>query len=440
MSRSFGDRLARQVQSIPFVFWILAAFLSAYMFFFLQPVFLRSNVMQQFQPVAAADHLGIDLKMRLSWSAYSLDPSLPIPDGDGTVFPPLANLLFAPFLGLRFSTAYSLLTVMTVLLFVASCLIIPLLIGTRKRLAPVAVLICITGLVSYGLQFELERGQWNVIAVFLALLAVWIFHGLPQQRLVAYALFVLSVQFKVYPVVFIVLFIDNWRHWRENLRRLAALAGANLALLFVQGTRSFQIWMAGLSDWSASTWIWEGNPSIESAVSLLSQYADRQGWGGPFASAGVIQTALTLLVVACLAAIIVHALRRPGSGPNPYYLLAAAIGCLLVPSGGYDYRLSMLGGPITLLLLAEESIDVMHVAPGGLLRRMAITLLAFAYASTLFPPDLKPYYLANNFPALFAMVLLVTALALTSAPAESKGAPLPHNAPAEHASSSQHSG
>lgn len=440
MSRSFADRLARQAQSVPFVFWILAAFLLAYMLFFVQPVFLRSNVMQQFQPVAAAEHLGIDLKMRLSWSAYSLDPSLPIPDGDGTVFPPLANLLFAPLQGLGFATAYSLLTVMTVMLFVASSLFVPLLLGTRKRLAPVAVIFCITGLVSYGLQFELERGQWNVVAVFLALLSVWVFHRFPRQRLLAYALFVLSVQLKVYPVVFIVLLVSEWRAWRENLGRLAALVGANIVLLFVQGLRSFRIWIAGLSDWSANPWIWEGNPSIESAVSLIAQYADKQGWGGVSTAAGGIQTALTLVVVACLAAILVHALRRPVSGPNPYYLLAAAIGCLLIPSGGYDYRLSMLVGPITLLLLAEETIDGIRVDEGGLLRRLAITLLSFAYASTLFPPDLKPYYLANNFPALFAMVMLVTILALTSPPPAPTHASLPHNASPESGGAPAQSG
>jgi hypothetical protein len=327
-----------------------------------------------------------------------------------------------------------------VLLFVASSLFLPMLLGRERRSSQAAVLICTTGLVSYGLQFELERGQWNVIAVFLALLAVWIFHWHPRQRLLAYALFVVSVQLKVYPFVFLALFISDWRLRRENLLRLALLAGANLALFFVQGIRIFEIWLSGLMDWSANPWIWEGNPSIESAVSLFSQYATRQGWIETAASAGLVEAVLTLLVIACLAAILIHSLRRRGATPSPYYLLAAAIGCLLVPSGGYDYRLSMLGGPMVLVLLAEESIDGIGAAAGGLLRRAAVFLLALAYATTLFPPDQKPYYLANNFPALFIMVVLLTALALTSVPALGQVAPSRPDAPAARPSRLPQSG
>jgi hypothetical protein len=331
---------------------------------------------------------------------------------------------------MRFSTAFALLTLMTVLLYVASSLCLPVLMGSERRVSQAALLICMTGLVSYGLQFELERGQWNVVSVFLALLAVWIFHWHPRQRLLAYTLFVLSVQLKVYPVVFIALFISNWRLWRENLLRLALLAGANFALFFVQGMRPLQIWLSGLKAWSADPWIWEGNPSIESAVTLLSQYGTRQGWAGMSAAAGLVEVLLTLIVIACLAAIAIHYLRRPGATPSPYYLLAAAVGCLLIPGGGYDYRLSMLGGPMVLLLLAEESNDRMGASRGALLRRSAVFLLAFAYATTLFPPDQKPYYLANNFPALFIMVIMVTALALTSVPGVVQVTPSSNDAPA----------
>jgi len=416
MLRSGIEELARRTQAVPVVVWVSLGFLISYLLFFIGPVFLRANSMQFFEPVAAADHLGIDLKIRLNWSAYSLDPEQrPLPDGNGTVFPPLANLLFAPLLGLRFSVAYGLLTVLTVLLYVFLTLWLPVLIRAGQRLPSFAVLICATGLMSAGFQFELERGQWNVIAVFLALMAVWIFHRHRRQRIIAYVLFVISVQLKIYPIVFVVLLVSDWRLWRENIIRLSLLAAANVLLFFVQGPRLFAIWISGLRDWSASTWIWEGNPSIQSAVTLAADFAARRGWVWLSSSAGLIQAALSLAVLLCLAVILVHAYRSQTRVPSEHYLLAAALGCLLIPGGAFDYRLSILGAPLILFLLSEEADRGNSLRPfNGLTRRLAILLLSFAYATTLVPNSQRPYYLANNFPALFVMLLLVTFLALSS--------------------------
>jgi hypothetical protein len=415
MLRSGGEELGRRIQGIPSTLWIFLGFFASYLLFFIGPVFLSANSLQLFEPVPAAQHLGIDLRLRLSWSAYSLRSEMPMPDGDGTVFPPFANLLFAPLLGLEFSTAYKLLTVLTLLLYVFLTLWLPALIRGEHRLSSAAILICATGLISYGLQFELERGQWNVVAVSLALLAVWIFHRHRRQRFIAYVLFVVSVQLKVYPVVFLVLFVSDWRLWRENTIRFLLLAVANVLLFFVQGTRFFEIWLSGLRDWSENTWIWEGNPSIRSAVTLASDLAAKRGWTGLSSSVGLIVMALSLVVVLCLVAILIHAYSHHASAPSGHYLLAAAIGCLLIPSGAYDYRLSILGAPLVMVLLSEDAGGGTRLRNSGFLaRRLAVLLMSFAYATTLVPYTQKPYYLANNFPALFVMLLTVTLLALTS--------------------------
>ena len=57
----------------------------------------------------------------------------------------------------------------------------------------------VTGLTSHGLQFELERGQFNVVAISLCLLAVYIFHYQVKYRHFGYLLFLVAVQLKVYP-------------------------------------------------------------------------------------------------------------------------------------------------------------------------------------------------------------------------------------------------
>jgi hypothetical protein len=75
----------------------------------------------------------------------------------------------------------------------------------------------------------------------------------------------------------------------------------------------------------------------------------------------------------------------------------------------------MLGAPLVYLLLVEaKQLERMDLARAGLARRLAILGLSFAYATTLVSFAQKPFYLANNLPALFAILLLVTYLALTS--------------------------
>jgi hypothetical protein len=408
------EEFARRIHAVPVVVWVLLGFFISYLLFFADPVFLHANSMQFFEPVQAADHLGIDLKIRLDWSRYALDHRNPLPDTEGTAFPPFSDLLFVPLLGVNFRLAYRLLTILTVLHYVVLTLVLPLLIRAERRLPAIAVLIAATGLISHGFLFELERGQWNVIVVALTFTAIWIFHWHPAQRLLAYVLFTIAAQLKIYPMIFIVLLVSDWRLWRENIIRLSSLAAANILLLFVQGPQAFATWAYGLRDWSATTWIWEGNPSIESAVMLAAGYATRHGWVGMASLAGPVRIFLSLLVILCLAAILFKAYRNLAKIPSAYYLLAAANGCLLLPGGGYDYRLSILGAPLVMVLLNEDD-QVMDVSPfRNVTRRVAVLLLSLTYATTLLPSAQKPYYLANNFPALFAMLLLVTYLALVS--------------------------
>ena len=76
-------------------------------------------------------------------------------------------------------------------------------------------------------------------------------------------------------------------------------------------------------------------------------------------------------------------------------------------------------GPALVVLLAEDA----QGASAGEAWRIAwislIFILSFAYLSTFFPYAQKPVVFANNFPALLAMLMAVTALAwLPHAPPE----------------------
>lgn len=398
-------RLLDSVLAAPLHAWVLLAFGVAYLLFMTAPVFLRTNQMEFYRYVPAANRIGIDLKLTLSWSEYWLHGG-PVPDKEGTIYPPLASMLFIPLLAFKFNEAYRILTVSTVLIYAATTLVLPRLMTRQKGLSVIAVLVCATGLVSYGLQFELERGQFSVLAIGLTLAAIWLFHQRPRWRMLAYVLFIASVQLKIYPIVFLPLFIDDWRRPWPNVRRLGLLALVNMLLLFVTGIGGFRMWLAGVR--GQDIFVWVGNASAYSFLIRVGNFAAARGWTWMLGNVSWISVVVLLAVIACLLLTLVPAYRRNQRSPSLYFIMAATIACIVVPASGHDYRLSALGGPLVMVLLAEAA------APAALWRRLVVWVLCFAYAITLFPTVQRPFYVANSFPALIVMLVALAVLALTS--------------------------
>ena len=125
------------------------------------------------------------------------------------------------------------LTLITLLCYVVVTLVLPRRINKQKSIPALSMLIFVTGLVSYGLQFELERGQFNVIAFTLCLGAIYIFHNHPKSRWLAYLFFTISVQLKLYPAIFVFALIEDWSDWKGNIKRIVGLGILNLAALFM---------------------------------------------------------------------------------------------------------------------------------------------------------------------------------------------------------------
>jgi Gpi18-like mannosyltransferase len=116
------------------------------------------------------------------------------------------------------------------------------------------------------------RGYGTTPSLFTCLWAIYIFHFHPKYRIFAYLLFSLSVQLKLYPAIFIVMLIDNWKDWKSILRRFAGLAVFNILLLFIMGPRIFLDFLRSVSgQMSAPGWTWNGNHSINAFVFNLTK-------------------------------------------------------------------------------------------------------------------------------------------------------------------------
>ena len=400
-----------QLINLPVIAWVLTGFLLAYTLFFVLPMFmdtsLRINYFSHYLPdrLPIGGDLIIMLDLAREWfranqSPYRLQ-----------FYPPFTYVFFAPLLLVdHYPTLYKFFTLFTVISYCFLTLVLPLKITDKKNI-PLIVLFFVTGLTSYGLQFELERGQYNVFTFLLCLWAIYIFHFHSKYRLFAYLLFSLSVQLKLYPAIFIVMLIDNWTDWKGILRRFVGLAVFNVLLLFIMGPRIFLDFLHSVSgQLSAPGWTWNGNHSINAFVFNLTKDGFRIIGSETLEmlkqNSGILGTSLFLLFVIMFFSAILISYKLNNPGPDSYLLLACMIGALVIPVSN-DYTLSMLAAPVALVLSSspEPKNNVQR-----LISILMILGISFSYASTLIPFKYKPYYLNNAFAPLFLILIFATVL------------------------------
>jgi hypothetical protein len=289
-------------------------------------------------------------------------------------------------------------------------LLLPLKILDKKHL-PLILLLFVTGLFSYGFQFEVERGQYNVFTFLLCLFAIYLFHYHPKYRLIAYFLFSLSVQLKLYPAIFIVMLVDDWRDWKRIGLRFAGIGLFNFMLFCVLGYQIFLDFMRSVTAQVVNpAWIGAWNHSISSFISVakldgfglidfetLRLFRHNSGW---------VEGFLILAFIVCFAsALLIFYLRKEG-GLDPYLLLTCTLGAMILPIS-YDYTLSILAVPVLLFLSGMAKMD----KPWHKLLSILLTLgISIAYFTTLVPYSYRPYILNNAFPLLFLILIMVAIL------------------------------
>lgn len=413
--RIHKSRLLRQYGlNIPLYMWVLLGFFISYLFFFVRPIFFSGQEMKFFNYVPTINPIGIDLKQMLSYSeTWIIDGQSPYIGNN--LYPPLACVLFAPFLTLNFYWTFIIVSLATLFCYVLITFVFPLLTSKEKQVSPLLIVFLLTGLMSYGFQFELERGQFNVISAFICFLAIWIYHYHIKYRYLSYFLFTISVQLKIFPFIFIVMFITNWRDLKNNLKRLSALSAANIALLFVLGPQVFYDFVNAIKEQTVNPYIWIGNHSIHSFTVFASRIASEHGWSWVNQYTMFTQVILLIITCGCIFLIMYQAYKHNVKSLNPFLFIACSIGAMLIPSVSHDYKLSILASPIALLFLDRSSFFDKTIKLSQHIKCIIlIIILSVAYSSTLFSFTNKPLLFGNNLPALFVMLLIITYLCLMS--------------------------
>jgi hypothetical protein len=404
---------------------VLAGFLLTFGFLFIRPVFLNSeHSMKFFAYLPATDLIGLDLNQMLDYcESFFVQHGSPYIGNN--LYPPLTIVLFGPFLLLEKSTAYAIMTMISAAAYLLMALVIPLLVYKNDTRHAVVQLLFVTGLFSYGLHFELERGQFNLIAFSLALLAVYFFHFQPRFRLLSYALLTISVQLKVFPLIFLIMLVDDWKDWKTNVVRFSKIVIVNVSLLFVLGYQVFKDFLQAISEQALNPHITMTNHSVKVFVELITRKAGFQSlfldkgvelsqvraWAE---YAGTAQILLQLFAIGCLLVIFLRGIKMNLGGFDPYLLTACTILMLILPSVSNDYKLPLIIGPLAIIFQGYSG--------NGKKKNLSLAfiLLTFlgslAYSSTLFSYTNKPLILDNNAPSLLILLLAVTFMSMINKP------------------------
>ena len=406
--------LISQILNLPVAIWVFIGFLLIYLLLFVSPIFLSPNLQMSYITgyIPNLNPIGNDLmemvELTKRWVTENQSPY-----ASQRFYPPLTYILFTPLLLINGRLAlFQFFTLFTFFSYCLLTLLLPLKIIDRKHFS-LALLLFVTGLFSYGFQFELERGQYNIFALLLCLTSVYIFHYHRKYRLLAYFLFSLSIQLKLYPAIFIVMLVDDWRDWKNVLRRFTGLGIFNLALFFIVGYKTFGDFIRSMTAQIVNpSWLGVWNHSISSFVHTVKQ----DGLG--LISMDTLRILrhnaewIELLLFLAFLVLFVAAVRifhlRKEAGLDPYLLLVCTIGALIIPIS-YDYTLALLTAPMLLFLCG---IPEMKKAWSKLVSILLTLGISIAYFSTLIPHNYRPHFLDNSFPALFFILILVTILNL----------------------------
>jgi hypothetical protein len=400
-----------RIINIPASNWILLGFFTAYIILFIYPMFFNPDRTIHYltRYVPEITPIGRDLSFATSGIKNWLSGN-GFYDLENLNYPPLYAVVFSPFLLLEYPSTYFVMTAVTLFSMVVSSLIIPSLVVKNGDRA-ILFFFFITGIFSYGMQFELERGQFNIFAFTLSFLAIYIFHRHYQFRHLAYLLFSVAVQIKLYPVIFILMFVKDWRDWKNNILRFAGLGIFNIALLFVIGYQAFIDFTNTMLILFGSVWIRPYNHSIASFVRELTT----NGFGilQPDTvamlneRASLIGFALALYYFICLLVIVGRAYKNDENGVNLDLFLVCTIGAMILPSLSIDYKLPLLSPAIALALSYNPQSD--HK-----IRRIVTVLLlvtiSLAYSYSLFSFVHRPVLVANSFPLIMVILTAITFL------------------------------
>lgn len=320
----------------------LSAFVSSYLIFYIFPsLFHAGSKMKQLQLLPFIDPIGVDFKANVdfinSW-VMGTDEQF----SKFNIYPPLTSLFFLPFIFLEFKISYILMTSLSFISLFYITILFPFRMLKDSNTFYLSIPIFIISLFTYPFLFEIERGQFNLIAMALC------FYGLELNKkghFFGHILFLISIQMKLFPAIFVFLFA------KKDIKKYIYLGGVSILSLFLLGVDKFKHFLNAVIEISKSNiFISEVNLSTGSFFKVVSNVLTERGKSDLIPYINIIQILVMVFMVCVLCWLIYDFFKKE----NNYYklLLGCSILTLLIPQVSHDYKLSYLAGPFICFLFS----------------------------------------------------------------------------------------
>jgi hypothetical protein len=361
--------------------------------------------------------IGTDFRSGLFYPAkYLLEGKSPY-DYYNSVYAPLAIVAGVPFRLLDVDRAYLAQVIVLCMLNVAT-LWLALKIASRvfDRPAPergdwaadattiaIFLAMAVVTFESYGFQFSIERGNFDIYTQLPALLGLWLLITRPRSLWLQVLCFSIAAHLKLYPTILFVLVV--WRHGRRSVFPLVIV---NSLLLLCTGPANTLQFIRVMVGYAQSPYVWIGNHSAASFGQMVDGYLIAHGWA-PVPS---LVFYVGPLVVWALGA---TAIWRRGVAPDRLvwlYILSVPLMALL-PSTSHDYKLVLMSAPVAMTAYAL----VEGYRSGGkclrLLQLAALMLLVLVLTRsyTMLPP-----VMGNKYPFILALEIVFVWIMLYPSP------------------------
>jgi len=351
------------------------AYFAAYFLFFFIPTFCVKDSMSFFEGVPKAKNLGLDFfaTLKMSLSEYSIPYS------------PLGKLIFPILANSKWGNNFYFITVITLISSSFSIALVALMSKIENKWLFFCMLILY--LTSYGFLFEIERGQWNILAISLVLAAVYF--SRKDMIIFPALLFGLAVSLKLYPILFAPALIKDYSKIKESLKMALAVCVSNAVLFLILGLSIFKWYVRIMTKYSDIRTSWIGNHSLTS-FNIIYGYT----WIKPY---------VVVLLMFMIAWIVYKNYKNHLNNSLPHLLSILALTSCLLPSVSHDYKLSILGFFVPLVICRHKEVNPISA--------LVLLITSFAYFSTLYSYMnfiyLKLYILESKFLVLLALVVFI---------------------------------
>lgn len=362
--------------------------------------------------VPALKPVGVDFK--LGW----YDPALSFSrDGSigNTVYPPLVTALALGYTFLKLESAYK---IQISLLFIANILTIFLtarmlhgivisknMVAQENQSMILAGVYIIAGLIifmnigSYGFLFSIERGNYDIYAILMSVVAILLLIRNPKTIWAQVICLSIATHLKIYPIILFIPLL--WRHkWRLILPTLVV----NLALLLVLGPRNAILFLQNIQHFTDNPYYWVGNHSAYSFVAQVQHYM-----GDPF-NRVIPEMMIFAWILTGIPLILwlITVVRLLVNGFTPLNVLLIFVISVPVmstfPHVSHDYKLVIFCVPL-LIMIVLLLLD--YQKSGKLINIVFIALILIDFMFIFQSYVVMPLLLVNKYPFILFFEFLV---------------------------------